>query len=221
MALWLLVLAALSWQQGQVWRTTETLWLAALRESPDCAICHTNLGTWLMRQERGPAGLDHLRRAAALRPDRPMAFGLVGQAYEQLGQLPEAIAAYREELATRPHMVEARIGLGSSLIQAGRPVEAVEELQRALVEAPGFPATLTNLGIALLELGRPRDAVPHLLGAIAISPRNGVPRLALARAYLALGEHDHAREQYTVLREVNPTLAARLGKRFETGAQPR
>ena len=34
---WLMVLGALTWQQTQVWRTTETLWQAALREAPDCA----------------------------------------------------------------------------------------------------------------------------------------------------------------------------------------
>jgi Flp pilus assembly protein TadD len=220
-ALWLFVLGALSWQQTQVWRTTETLWRAALDEAPDCAICHTNFGTWLMRHGQGPAGLEHLHRAAVLRPDRPMALGWLGQAYEQLGRLPEAIAAYRAELAMRPDMVEARTGLGGALIRAGRPAEAVGELERALARSPDVPAVRTNLGIALLELHRAREAVPHLVAAVALSPRDGVPRLALADAYLTLDDPIRAREQYEALRTLDPALAARLSRRIDAAALPR
>jgi Flp pilus assembly protein TadD len=218
---WLAVLGAMSWQQTQVWRTTETLWQAALSQSPDCAICHTNLGTWLMSHGQPVAGAAHLERAAALRPDQPMAFGWLGQAYAQLGRLPEAIAAYREELALRPHMDEARIGLGAALIRAGRPAEAVPELRDALTRSPHAPAARTNLGIALLELGRARDAVPELLAAVELSPRDGVPRLALADAYLSLGEPARAREQYDALRELDPGLAARVGPRLDRVAPRR
>jgi len=158
--LWLLVLGALTWQQSQIWRTTETLWQAAVSAAPDCAICHKSFGSWLMGHGQESVGVGHLYRAAALRPDRPMAFGLLGQAYAQVGRLPEAIAAYREELAIRPQMTEARIGLGIALIRIGRPSEAVPPLQEVIALNPrvGLPRlALAEAYLALGDLGRARE----------------------------------------------------------------
>ena len=185
--LWLLVLGALSWEQTQVWRTTETLWHGALRQAPDCAICHTTYGTWLMDHGHEMAGLEHLYKASVLRPARPMAYGLLGQAYAQVGRLPEAIAAYQQELAIHPHMAAARMGLGTTLIRIGRPAEAI----------------------------------PHLEAVIARNPRAGVPHLALAEAYLALGDLGRAREQYEVLRELDAVWAAQLGDRIAAATSSR
>jgi hypothetical protein len=48
-----------------------------------------------------------------------------------------------------------------------------------------------------------------------------VPRLALADAYLSLGEPARAREQYDALRELDPGLAARVGPRLDRVAPRR
>jgi protein O-mannosyl-transferase len=158
-ALWLFVLGYLSWQQTQIWRTTETLWHAAISEAPDCAKCHATFGSWLMGHGQEMAGLEHLYQASILRPDRPMAYGLLGQAYAQVGRLPEAVAAYRQELALRPHMTEAQMGLGTVLIRIGRPAEAIPYLEAVIRLNPraGVPhMALAEAYLALGDLDRAR-----------------------------------------------------------------
>jgi hypothetical protein len=124
---WIGGLAILTSRPVSVWRNPESSWGQAVQVDPACAICHDYLGGWLMRQHRDLEGFEPLRRAAALRPDRFMAYGRLfmaygrlGQAYEQLGLVPEAIAAYRPELAVRPAALEARSAARGSAGQ-GRP----------------------------------------------------------------------------------------------------
>jgi predicted Zn-dependent protease len=110
-----------------------------------------------------------------------MVFGRIGHAHLQLGHLPEAIAAYRTELARRPAAIPVRLALANALLRSGRPVEAVAQY-RQVIEA---------------------------------WPREPTARAGLAQAHLLLGEGGRAREQYEVLRTLDPELAARLRGVFE------
>jgi len=197
-------LAILTSRQVSVWRNPEGLWGQALRVDPACAICHDYLGGWLMRQHRNLEGFEQLRHAAALRPGRFMASGRLGQAHEQLGLLPEAIAAYWQELAVRPAAPEARMRLGGALAKAGQPAAALEELEGALSAGWASPDLWINLGLALDSLGRYREAIDRFGQALQASPRNAVAVLGLARSHLHLGQKELARADYETLKELDP-----------------
>jgi protein O-mannosyl-transferase len=218
--LWIGVLAVQTWHQVQIWRTTDTLWQRALAVDPACAICRSHLAASLMQRGQTSAAIAELARAATLRPDRYMAWGRLGQAYDQAGLWPEAIAAYRRELSLRPRAVDARIGLGGVLVKSGRPAEALEELRPALADAPNQPAVHIVTGQALAVLGRSPDAVAHFQRAIALGARDGAARLGLAWTYLQLGERGLAREQYDVLVTLDPPRAAALRTVLDGPAPP-
>ena len=213
--LWIGALAFQTWQQVQIWRTTDTLWQRALDVDPACAICRSYLAASLMQRGRTLAAIEQLSQAAALRPDRLMAYGRLGHAYEHAGFLAQAIAAYRRELELRPRAVEARVGLAGALIKTGRPVEALEELRQALVDAPRYSAAHTVMGLALDVLGRPPEAIAHFQQAIALGAQDGVAQFGLAGVYLKLGERGLAREQYDALEQVAPERAAALRAAFD------
>lgn len=63
-----LALAVLTWHQVQVWRDSGSLWRHAVSATPDCFMCQTNRGVWLLEQGAPGAGVTHLQRARALRP---------------------------------------------------------------------------------------------------------------------------------------------------------
>ncbi|HSE95977.1 MAG TPA: tetratricopeptide repeat protein [Methylomirabilota bacterium] len=181
LAAWLIGLGVLTWHQTRIWRDTGTLWSHALTITPDCAICLNNLGTWHLNRGDARSALPRLSALAAVRPTTPMVFGRLGHAYYQLGHLPEAIAAYRAELARLPEAVPLRLWLANALLQSHRPAEAVAQYRQVI------------------------DAWPREPNA----------RAGLAQAHLLLGESGQAREQYDVLRTLDPELAARLRGAFE------
>jgi hypothetical protein len=89
-----LTLALMTWQQVGVWRDSGTLWAQATRATPDCFVCQTNRGVWLVEHGAPGAGLPHLERARTLRPRHPAPRLALVRAYLDLGAPVEARREY-------------------------------------------------------------------------------------------------------------------------------
>ncbi len=211
-AVWMVGLGAITWEHVQVWRTTDTVWRRALDIDPTCVLCHNNLGVSL--GDRGYLGeaLQHFERALALHPDYVKARQNMGLYLLKAGQPVEASVHLERSLAQDPENAEVRSLLGQALIQQGRPGEAVPHLQLVIRQnrTNTHASAVALLGMALVELGRPAEAVPYFQRAIALQQSAPLPRLGLARAYLALGDAVAAREQSDILRRLDPRLAQQL-----------
>jgi tetratricopeptide (TPR) repeat protein len=183
-------LAALTWQQARTWRDTASLWRQAVRSTPDCAICHVNLGHQLLDAGAPEAALQHFRAAVALRPDRAGTYRSLGRALEALGRPDAAMEAYRHGLARSPQALELRVALAAVLVQAGRLDEAVGVVDDAW------------------RFFEPHGLMRYFEAAARHGPEAPVPRLGLVRAWLALGEPERARTELEALRRLRPDLAA-------------
>jgi outer membrane protein len=78
------------------------------------------------------------------------------------------------------------------------------EAQRA-----GIPAYDYLLGIAALDAGDPQRAIFALERVLAVEPNNARARAELARAYLAVGNQDGARQEFDNVRRMNPPADVR------------
>jgi tetratricopeptide (TPR) repeat protein len=106
-------------------------------------------------------------------------------------RLPEAEAAYRENLRMEPWDIEARVELGTILHETGRAEEARAIFEQATRDAPWAVRPRMALGVwTLLERG-PAEAVPVLQGAIRrgwIDPRIVESIQLLEHVYDMLGD---------------------------------
>jgi protein O-mannosyl-transferase len=93
---------------------------AAVRLNPDYFEAHANLGV-ILAQTPGRLGNAIAQYEAALRlkPDNAPGWHNLGAARFQAGNLPEAAAAFREELRLSPNDPAAQQALASALQQAG------------------------------------------------------------------------------------------------------
>lgn len=206
-ALWLVGLGALTWQQTQVWRDSATLWAHAVAVSPDCALCENRLGAALFnRRELGPA-VAHLERAVMLRPDRPHYHRELGVALLWTNRPAEAIPRLRLALDRAPADFDLRSSLGLAFLWANRAPEAEIEFRNVVRRRPDHPDGLAGLGMTLVALGRPAESIEVLERAVALRPRAPLARYGLARAYMALGRRDAAEAQAAILKALEPALA--------------
>jgi Flp pilus assembly protein TadD len=203
-------LAVLTWQQIDVWRTSERLWRQTLDVDPECAICHHRLGLILDRRGRTPEALEHFERAQRRNPDHTPSLLSVSTALVRMGRAGEAVERLSARLARAPADAPLRSHLGFALLEQGRPGEAIGHLEAAVRLDPADPQSLTNLGITLVSLERPAEAVPHLRRAIELSAADPMPRYWLARAWLAAGDPDAARTEAQRLRGLDPVRAEQL-----------
>lgn len=157
-AAWLLTVAALAWGQTQIWRTTETLWRAALAVDADCALCHSQLGSELGNRGLLPEATVHFAEAVRLRPDHPPFRRNFALALLKSGRADEAAVHYRRIVGGAPDDVESLTRLGASLLDARRSVDAVDPLERATRLRPDSREARYLLARAYSEVGRVDDA---------------------------------------------------------------
>ena len=99
------------------------------------------------------------------------------------GRLAEAIAGYRDVLATEQENATAEAMLGVALAQTGAPKEGLSRLKRAMAMAPDDPGLHENLG-ACLEQASLRDAAGLVYlrsAALAIGTGSALAAAAAAR----------------------------------------
>jgi tetratricopeptide repeat protein len=85
----------------------------AASSSPWNGSAHHLLGILALMEGRSGEARRHLEAALALKPRLPRAHELLARAYQQLGDLERARAAYRRELARDPGNAEARDSLAA------------------------------------------------------------------------------------------------------------
>jgi protein O-mannosyl-transferase len=215
-AVWLIGLGGLTWQQVQTWHDTDTLWLNASEAEPECVLCRYNVGARAFNSGFHSVARDEFQRLLAVRPDRVQVNATLGLAYAALGDSEHAIRAYRRVLANNPSDAETHNNLGVVLQVVGRRREAIAELEYALRLAPDNAMVRSNLGIVHAQLGEHAPALVHLRRALELKPDLARARFELGSVLLATGRIDEARVQYEQLRPLDPTLASMLGPGFVT-----
>jgi tetratricopeptide (TPR) repeat protein len=191
--LMLVWLGMLTSRQARVWHDTASLWGHAVRATPGCVICRVNLGHELLESNTPDAALEQFRQALVLKPDRAATYRNLGLALEALGRRDEAIDAYREGLRLAPQSLALRLSLATALLAAGRLDETI-----GVVDGAWY-------------FYRPRALVHYFEDGVRHEPETPVLRLALVRAWRALGEPERARAELEVLHRLNPDLAGLEG----------
>ena len=153
-----LALAALTWQQVQVWQTSETLWAHAVAVDPRCAICHDELGAALLRRGQAAAAIPHFQRVLDLRPEMTRAEGAIGLALLQSGRPADAEVRLKRALDAHPDSVPYLYQLGTALFAQRRFGEAEHALRRAVALRPDAAEPRMALAETYLALGDPAQA---------------------------------------------------------------
>ncbi|HEY6552174.1 MAG TPA: protein kinase, partial [Vicinamibacteria bacterium] len=119
---------------------------------------------------------------AKLYPDDPDVQMSLGRASEELGKLPEALAAFQQVVRAQPQYGAALLSLGRVQVKSGRAEEALRSLQDALAtkqfdaepEALGMIHSI--IGVAYRETGKLDKSLDHLNQSLQIRQKMGDKR---------------------------------------------
>jgi tetratricopeptide (TPR) repeat protein len=143
----------------------------ALRINPDYAEARLALATLYERAgdfERSreiteSAGRRQVPRAGVLDPTTRGKLAdmqaALGDTYREVGELREAIEAYRKALDRCPDFHDVRLRLGVALREAGLPHRALTEFRRIQRHHEDFLEAAVQAGLTLYTLGRADEAV--------------------------------------------------------------
>ena len=94
----------------------------------------------------------------------------LGDACREVGELREAIEAYRKALDRCPNFPDIRNRLGIALRDSGLPDRAIAEFRRVLRSHPTFYDASVQLGVTLYSLGRTDEAAKEWNAVLAADP---------------------------------------------------
>ena len=211
------------WNQWTPNTTQEALghFRDALALDPDFALaqtgvarCYTHLGATgrLPSEEAYPAAQEAAQRAIELNPEiaeSHMSLGLVKLFYDW--DLVAARSYLEHAIELNPGSAEARHWAGTCYMASGHFDELLETAEVAVSLDPLSLLALDALARANLVAGRPRESLIHYDRALEIEPTFRTAIEGRAFAYIRLGEHDRAVEEFLRYRALTPGGAGGLG----------
>jgi Tfp pilus assembly protein PilF len=129
-------------------------------------------------------------------PLNAAAYNNMGLLQKEMGNVPEAIRAFRNAILIDPNYDTAHNNLGTTFMLAGQNSEATREFNRALQLNPNNAGALVNLGILTGKNGNPEQAKTQYLKALQINRNNPEAHYNLALVYEAQGETSSAIAHY-------------------------
>ncbi len=97
----------------------------------------------------------------------------LGDAYREVGELREAMEAYRKALDRCPTFHDIRLRLAVVMRELGLPQQALVELERVRRANPAWPDAQVQIGLVLYTLGRSEEAVQEWRAVLARAPEHG------------------------------------------------
>jgi protein O-GlcNAc transferase len=128
-----------------------------------------------------------------------------GLAHRTRGQLPQAIASFREVLKQNPNHQDATLWLGVSLTPAD-PAEAAKWLQQFISQKQNNASAYFYLGRALRLIHSYRAAIQALENCLRLEPAHIDARHEIALVQLAGARHEEALATLRRLLEERPDL---------------
>ena len=182
-------------KQGELQEAIEQYHLA-LKENPESAEAHANLGIALERMG-GPNtqkdAIAHYRQAIELWPEFAEAHLNLGNALEA-SDPKTAQQHFIRAVQIQPSMVQAHVRLCQNLYRAGRLRAAMAGLQQALaIDAENVDALLLKATIQTKQ-EQYSDARTTFLRVLELTPEHAEAHNNLAAVLLALGEGEAALE---------------------------
>ncbi|HAN46556.1 MAG TPA: hypothetical protein DCQ32_08395, partial [Cyanobacteria bacterium UBA8156] len=144
-------------------------------------------------------------------------FWQLGNAYGELNQWPEAIAAYDRGLALAPDDPQLHFKRGYALAASHQIPAAIAAYERAIALDPNFAKPKINLAILWVDTERQAEAERLLQEAIALAPELPQPYANLAVLWIRYGRWPEAEALLQKALTLNPRYAgalANLGKLY-------
>ena len=196
---------------------------AGLRNLPDSARLHYELGYALWQLEEPAMAKPEFERVAALAPHSAIGYLAAAQESFMLDDLTQAVKIARAGISEGFADYQLLCLLGDALIHNGASpgtpefAEAKQALEKSVATRPNYASSQIALGRILLEEEHVDAAIAHLELGRKLAPQNPTPCMLLASAYRKHGRTEEAQAMLAIVDRLNQERAR---KRRALGENP-
>jgi tetratricopeptide (TPR) repeat protein len=193
-----------------------------LRQYPTDSDFYTSLSWYYSLADRHIEAINAAKAAINLAPDRYMAYTNLCRAYNDTKQYEVALQNCNNALRINPNDGETYLYMARAYALTKQPDKATESYKKALDgllrstrEQPDYSDGFYLLGNAYLGLQRDMEAIEAYKKCLALAPRFARARYTLGFAYMENKKTALAREQYNLLKDIDPNWAEKLRQVIE------
>ncbi len=169
--------------------------------SPDNRTARFNLATALV----GAGRLEEAAQVCTALEGDPRLLRLAGYAYQQLGSLDEATAAYQAAVAANPSDHESWNNLGNVYTSQGEMSRAIEAFTAAIRLRPDIVPVYFNFSEVLAQADRPEARQALLRQAVTWAPQDPEMHTELGRAECAVPDFAAGERAFREAIRLSPT----------------
>lgn len=206
----IVMLAAITWQQGKIYEGLEVLWRDTIAKNPTSFMAHNNLGALLNKRGDFEEAEDHLLESIELKPGFYESVINLAKAYEGQAKLDDALMLYRQATELNSDELEGWNGMGAIVGMKGELDLAEEYFSKALELDPSRAETHANLATLHAARGDLEKAESGFTEAIALDPTSAEVRRNLAGVLMAQGKTAEASAELKIVLEMEPNNVSAL-----------
>ena len=192
-----------SFVQAKSWQSNETLFTAALRNSPDSLTARNNLGMEYLSQGKNDLALQQFN-ALLEKKTWPITLVNRGLLHFREGDLSLAVADYTKAMQLDPLYYDAYYELGNVAYRQANYVDAAKLYTKASELNPQYGNALNNLGATYLQLNQLDKAADTFKKLLAVNPLFTQAYYNIAVIDEQTGKLKEAGEMYQQALDLNP-----------------
>lgn len=182
----------------------------AIALDPTSQDAYSALGNAYLQTGKTKEAIDAYKNQIRVNPTSADAYNSLANAYLQSGNHAEAEKQYSTSARMDASSTYAPYALGNVYLQDGRNAEAKTQFAKVVKIAPKDAHGYYGLAAVANKQGDYGEAVTQANRAISLKKDFAEPHFELGAAYFGLGRIDEAKEQATILADMNTTLASDL-----------
>ncbi len=176
-----------------------------LDQLPDNAGLLYAAGVSLVRSGDAKNGARIFSRMVEKDQNVPAVHLMLGHAYAQEQNYPEALAEFKRALQLDPRTAEAHYGSGMVALKQGNLDDSADQFQQELSVNPGYLPAEYQLGFVRLEMHQADAAIPLLQDVVSRQPNHSDAHFELGKALLEQGKLKDAIQDLETSIRLHPT----------------
>ncbi len=193
--------------QGNTKQATQDL-QTVLQKNPNSLQALMLMTLTDLRTRNFKSALTSAQKFVTAYPKLPLSYNMLGAAWLGNNNSAEAEKNFKLSLQLKPDYHEARRNLANLYRVSGRYADAKRELQTVLTTDRTNVRTMLALAQVASAQNKTEETIEWLRRAVEVNPKSLPPRLALANAYLRLGDRQKALSEASALDRDFPGNAA-------------
>src|SRR6185312_2092620 len=160
--------------------------------------------TLLLKKHDPKSSIDAFKKVLKIDPQYGPAYLLLGTAYMQTQEFPEAESAFEQAVKLQPTSGTAFLGLGAAMNQQQKFSAAITPLQHSLQLQPDSAEAHYEMGRSLWALGKWQEAEPHAQKALQLNNQFPPAHILMGNIYLRHKDGNAATREFEMYLKLDP-----------------